>query len=282
MAEAFSLLLPALEEINASPYKLEILFDFLAGSCAEFTASEHELRYLRAVYNKNVTEAQDARIMQKRFLNLAANRQVKGYYNLARVFSAQSGESCPEFVSDADEFYWLVGLMNGLQAVLNDLVSEAKASVPLDISHKVGRDANCLSNEKWWGLPDAIQATLWINSLGEPPQGVDPFAVLNQAVQIGTRQGVNVAQVILARLYIGLGDSEHVKAIIRNQVLMAAEMPSNSRYAFLDTVATAKLLAMSDYMWTEATGKRTPVGGLGTFWDDPKEKIDIISITDVL
>ncbi|SMG66411.1 conserved hypothetical protein, partial [methanotrophic bacterial endosymbiont of Bathymodiolus sp.] len=36
MAEALSLLIPSLSQINASPYKLAIIFDFLSGSCAEF------------------------------------------------------------------------------------------------------------------------------------------------------------------------------------------------------------------------------------------------------
>lgn len=282
MAEAFSLLLPTLVEINASPYKLEILFDFMSGICAEFKASEEELRYLRAVYNKNVTEAQDARIEQKRYLSLAASRQLKGYANLERVFSGYSGKACPKFINDADEFYWLVGLMNGLQAVLNDLVSENNAAVPLNISHKVGRDAKCLSSDKWWGLPDAIQAAIWINSLGEPPKEVEPFAVLDQAVETGFQQGVSVAQVILVRIYIGLGDTERVKEIIRKNVRIRTEMKANPHYAFLDAVATAKLLAISDYMWTEATGKRTPIGGLGSFWDDPKEKEELIEITDIL
>lgn len=170
MAEAFSLLLPGLKEIHVSPYRLEILFGFLAGMCAELKASEQELRYLRAVFNKDTSDAQDARILQKRYLHLAANRQFKGYRNLARVFPQPHANECPRFTRDSEELYWLVGLMNGLQAVLNDLVSEGSAAVPLDIGHKVGRGASCLNNEKWWGMPDAIRAALWINSLSTTGQ----------------------------------------------------------------------------------------------------------------
>ncbi|MCK5667236.1 MAG: hypothetical protein KAI17_27305, partial [Thiotrichaceae bacterium] len=65
MAEALTLLIPSLAQVNASPYKLEVMFDFLSGSCAEFKAREEELRYIRAIHIKNVTEAQDARILQK-------------------------------------------------------------------------------------------------------------------------------------------------------------------------------------------------------------------------
>ncbi len=82
MAEAITLLIPSLAQMNASPYKIAVMFDFLSGSCSEFKAWEEELRYLRAIHVKNVTEAQDARISQKRYLNLAARRQLKGYRNL--------------------------------------------------------------------------------------------------------------------------------------------------------------------------------------------------------
>ncbi len=281
MSEAFSLVLPSLSEVNVSPYRLAVLFDFLAGSCAEFKAAEEELRYLRAERSKNILEAQDARILQKRYLNLAARRQLKGYYNLEQIFATKLGEECPLFNSEIEELYWLVGLMNGLQAVLNDLVSEGSANVPLDISHKVGRGANCLENEKWWGLPNAIQASLWANSLSMPPRNQDPLVILDKAVQTGLSQGVRVGQVIKAKIFIGLGDDTQVKEIIRENVSARKQFPS-PKYAFLDRVATAKLLAISDYLWTEATGKRTPMGRMGTFWDDSAEEMDFVDLSDVL
>lgn len=282
MAEAFSLLLPGLREIRISPYRLEILFGFLTGMCAELKASEQELRYLRAVFNRNMTDAQDARILQKRYLHLAAIRQLKGYRNLVRVFPRKIGNGCPHFTRDSEEFYWLVGLMNGLQAVLNDLVSEGSADVPLDIGHRVGRGASCLDNEKWWGMPDAIRAALWINSLNTIPENVDPFAVLNRSVETGIRQGVRITEVIMARLYAGLGDTAKVRAIIRDSASAEHDSVASDEFRFLDTLATAKLLAISDAMWTEATGKRTPVGGFGTFWDDRHDGKDSIDISDIL
>jgi hypothetical protein len=49
-------------------------------------------------------------------------------------------------------------------------------------------------------------------------------------------------------------------------------MPANPNFLFLDKVATIQLQAVSDILWTEATGKRTPIGGLGTFWDVREQK----------
>jgi len=282
MSEALTLLIPSLDQMNASPYKLAVMFDFLSGSCAEFKAREEELRYIRAIHVKNVTEAQDARILQKRFLNLAARRQLKGYLNLELAFPEMPGNMCPEFTSWNDEFYWLVGLMDGLQAVLNDLASEGSAKVPLDISLKVGRGASCLDNKRWWVLPDAIQAAIWINFPGPKPVVIEPLSLLDQAVETGLQQGMRISQVIAAKIHIGLGNSERVKEIIRSNVQTRSKVSANPDFLFLDQVANIQLQAISDYMWTEATGKRTPIGGLGTFWDDPKSTEDIIDIIDIL
>jgi len=282
MAEALTLLVPSLAEINASPYKLAVMFDFLSGSCAEFKAWEEELRYMRAIHAKNVTEAQDARILQKRFLNLASRRQLKGYLNLELAYAAMSGDQCPKFESWNDEFYWLVGLMDGLQAVLNDLASEGSANVPLDISLKVGRGAICLDNEKWWGVPNAIQVAIWVSFPENKPKDVEQLEVLNQTVQIGLKQGMRIVQVIAAKIHIGLGHDEKVKAIIRENMSSRKLISTNLQFLFLDQVATIQLRALSDSMWTEATGKRTPIGGLGTFWDDSQNTVDTIDILDIL
>ncbi len=282
MAEALTLLVPSLAQLNASPYKLAIMFDFLSGSCAEFKAWEEELRYLRAIHAKNVIEAQDARIAQKRYLNLAARRQLKGYLNLELAYPEVPNTDCPKLDSWNDEFYWLVGLMDGLQAVLNDLASEGGAKVPLDISLKVGRGANCLNNEKWWGLPDAIQVAIWVSFPENKPEGIISLDVLDKTILIGLKQGVRIVQVIAAKIHIGLGNSKQVKSIIRDNVSTRSNIATNPKFIFLDEVTTIQLLAISDMMWTEATGKRTPIGGLGAFWDDSQNTMDTIDIIDIL
>ena len=72
------------------------------------------------------------------------------------------------------------------------------------------------------------------------------------------------------------------KHIIRQFALAKAQFPENQTYKILNKVATLQIQAISDRLWTEATGKRTPMGKLGTFWDDRNEAIDTIDIGDVL
>ncbi len=281
MSKAFTPFILSFSRVTTPPNELAIMLYLLAGSCSEVMAWEEELRYLRAVYSKNVLEAQDARIAQKRFLNQAARRQLAGYNSLVLAIAEPGGE-CPVFDSDNAELYWLIGLLDGLQAMLNDLASEGSANVPLDIASKVGRGASCLNNEKWWGLPKAIQAAIWVTIPGDKPADVDPLKILDQSMQIGLQQGVLITQVLGAQIQMGLGHTDQVKAIIRRHQETKTQTPSSSTFRLLDEFTSLQLQAISDRLWTEATGKRTPISGLGTFWDDPKKAVDTINIDDML
>ncbi len=281
MSKAFSPFILSFSRVTTPPNELATMLYLLTGNCAEVMAWEEELRYLRAVYSKNVLEAQDARITQKRYLNLAARRQLAGYKSLVAALGEPGGE-CPTFDSDNTEFYWLIGLLDGLKSMLNDLASEGGANVPLDIASKVGRGAACLDNQKWWGLPKAIQASIWVAIPNNKPNDVDPLKVLDESMELGLQQGVRITQVLGAQIHMGLGHTDQVKAIIRHNHEAGIHTPSIPKYQLLDEFTGLHLLAISDRLWTEATGQRTPISGFGTFWDDPKKAADTINIDDML
>lgn len=278
---AFTPFVLSFSRVTTSPHELATMMYLFAGNCAEIKAWEEELRYLRAIYFKNALEAQDARIAQKRFLNQAAKRQLAGYESLVKALGEPGGE-CPKFDSPNEEFYWLIGLLNGLQATLNDLASESSANVPLDIASKVGRGAVCLDNDKWWGVPKAIQAAIWATVPNNKPDNVDPIEELALAMQTGLRKGINVASVIAAQVHIGLGNIDQVKTIIRRHKEIKAQTLNTPEFRLLNEFSALQLQAISDRLWTEATGKRTPISGLGTFWDDHNDKIKTINIDDIL
>lgn len=280
MVESFTPFLLSFSQVTAPPDQLSIMFYLMAGNCAEFKAWEQELRYLRAIHSKNSIEAQDARIAQQRLLGLAAHRQLTGYRYLAKAF-LEPGAECPEFASDNEELYWLIGLINGIQAIINDIASAGIAEVPLDIAAKVGRGAVCLNNEKWWGTPAAIQAAIWITIPGNRPVDKYPEQILKHALEMGLQQGIRIPQVLAAQVYLNLGKIEQVKKVIRQHETMRPTSASQ-RYKSLNQVSTLQIQAISDRLWTHATGKRTPLGRLGFFWDDPEKAVDIIDIDELL
>jgi hypothetical protein len=281
MAEAFTPFLLSFSRVTTPPDQLAILFYLVAGSCSEFEAQEQELRYLRAIYAKNSIEAQDARIAQQRLLSLAARRQLTGYYALISSMSEPGGE-CPEFASDNDEFYWLLGLLDGIQAIINDIASGGRVEVPMDIAAKVGRGAACLDNERWWGVPEAIQAAIWITIPGNEPVDKAPRLILQQAMQIGAAQGMGISHVLAAQIYLGQGETAELKQLVRNYAEFSRSAAKNQEFEVLNQVARMQIQAISDRLWTEATGKRTPIGRVGTFWDDTDMAVETIDIDELL
>lgn len=281
MAEAFTPFLLSFSRVTDSPDQLAILFYLVAGSCTEFRAQEQELRYLRAIYAKNSIEAQDARIAQQRLLGLAARRQLTGYDALVSAMS-EPGGVCPVFESNNDEFYWLLGLLDGIQAIMNDIASGGLAEVPMNIASKVGRGAACLDNERWWGVPEAIQAAIWMSIPGNEPDGKVPGLMLQQSLQVGAEQGMGVSHVLAAQVYLGQGKTQELKQLIRDYTELGNAAFNNEQFKVLNQVSNIQMQSISDRLWTEATGKRTPIGRVGTFWDDPSEAVEEIDIDELL
>lgn len=281
MVESFAPFLLSFSQVSSPPDHLAILFYLMAGSCTEFKAWDEELRYLRAIYNKNPIEAQDARIAQQRFLSEAAQRQLTGYHYLSLAYS-EPGAECPLLEEEIDQLYWLMGLISGLQAVLNDISSAGNVQVPLDIAAKIGRAAVCLNNEKWWSIPQAIQATIWITIPGNTPLDKDPAQILDNALQTGLQQGVTISHVMAAQVNFGLGNRAKVKQIIRDFSKPRQATATSQIYKLLNQMANRQIQQISDRLWTEATGARTPIGKLGSFWDDPVQHIDTIEIDEIL
>jgi uncharacterized protein YceK len=272
MSESMTPMLLSFTELTGPPNRLAISMYMQAGACAQAKANEEGLSYLRASKAQNMGEAKDARIRQKRLFSLAANRQYKAYKYLVAEFGAP-GKTCPDIDED-EEFFWLIGLLSGLQAVMSDVQSQSDVGVPKEIAMKSVRGSQCLDAKRWWGVPQAIQGAVWTMLPDNAPNGVDPWQELADASALAGDSGMRLAQAIEVIIADSSGNDERLRDAIRRHAQSVKTTPSNVQYRLLDIVASQQILAVSDRLWTQATGSRTPVGGLGTFWDDlsPAEK----------
>lgn len=283
MAQALTPLLMSFSRVTHTPDKLGVMVYLSAGMCAESQAWEEELRYLRAVRGGNGQEAQDAQIAQKRFHILAAQRNYTGYNHLVAEFGEPGGQSCPDLDTDFDNFIWLAGMLAGLQALSNEMSSGTALGIPKNIAAKAERGAACLDDDKFWGVPMAIRATVWSMLPGATPQGEDPFVRLKLAAEKGEKAGVRLPHVLYAMAAMNQGNTALVRDVIRQHATAKAKKPADPERKLLDAIATQTLQAMSDRLWTEHTGHRTPVGGLGTFWDDRRQSSgETIDLDDIL
>lgn len=282
MSEATAPLLMSFGRVTSEPDQLAVMLYLSAGGCAEEQAREHELASLGAMRARNAEAAEDAIIRQKRALSLAAKRYHRGWKHHNAFYGEPDGGECPGFDDDLGEFIYMAGLLSGLQALNAEIQSTSSIGVPKNIGSTVARATSCLENDKWWGAPMALRATVWSMIPGALPKGEDPFQRLSIADEQGEEAGVRLSHVFHAIAAQNKGDQERLRAVIRTHAEAINETPANDEWKFVDAMATQMIVAISDRMWMENTGHRTPTGKLGTFWDDEKEAVETMDLDDLL
>lgn len=282
MAEATAPLLMSFGRVTSEPDQLAVMLYLSAGGCAEEQAREHELAGLGALRAMDAEEAEDAMIRQKRALSLAAKRYHQGWKHHNAFYGNPDQSECPGFDDDLGEFIYMAGLLSGLQALNAEIQSTSSIGVPKNIGSTVARATSCLENDKWWGAPMALRATVWAMIPGALPDGEDPFERLEIADEQGEEAGVRISHVFHAIAAQNKGDEERLRSVIRSHAQAIEETPANEEWKFVDAMATQMILAISDRLWMENTGHRTPMGQLGTFWDDEKEAVETMDLDDLL
>ena len=275
--ESLTPLLMSFGEVGSKPDKLAPLVFVSAATCSEQKALDAELRYLRAMKRGDVTEAQDAR---SEHAEQAARRLYEAYRRIVMVYGEPVDGSCPRLRSDFDELVWMVGLIAGVQSLLNDATAETAVGIPRDVAAKVERGAACLDNEKWWGVPQGTRAAVWNILPMLAPEGADAWAELEKSTRLGFDKGVRLASALYVISAYGVDDQTHIRKGIREFAANNGKL--NKEYALLDAIAGELILGVSHRMWADATGQRTPFRGLGTFWDDAPKNSSAIDIDDLL
>ncbi|ENU28868.1 MULTISPECIES: hypothetical protein [unclassified Acinetobacter] len=264
------------KEMGADPTRMAVLLYTASGVCAENQALEAELRYLRAAKAGQITEAQDARIEQKRWAAIAAQRQYTSYQLFANrwetKYKYKLGDSCPTMRNDLDQTVYLLGMVNGLQAMTNDINSGGSVNVPKDIAGIVERGMACLDNEKYWGAPMATRAVIWTLLPGAGDGKPEPYATMKESMQIGEKKGVRLAHALYAVAAQASGDDAKMRDALRSYAAASGEdKPANPQFRLVDQIAGLMVRGIADRYWTENTGVRASDEGLSSFWDEEKQ-----------
>lgn len=282
-AEALSGMVMSIGRITEEPHELAVLLFLAAGGCEEERAFEEELAYLRFIRNQQPDMAQDALIMQKRHHVKAAKRYYQSWLQLIEFNKGKEiGGECPSLEQEFDQLVWLVGVVSGLLALNNDILSGVGTGVPKNIAAQAERAIGCLDNRKWFGVPLALKAAVWSLLPGALPEGENAWERLEQADIIGETANIRLAHVFHVIAAYSKGDMDRVRTVIKRHAEKIAASPANEQYKLLDVAATEAITRISDKMWTEAMGHRTPIGGLGTFWDEnAADNIETVELDDL-
>src|SRR5690606_31867340 len=99
---------------------------------------------------------------------------------------------------------------------------------------------------------------------------------------IGENANIRLTHLVHIIAAYSKGEMERVRAVIKRHAEKIAETHPLAQYRLLDAAATEGITRVSDRMWTEAVGHRTPVGQLGTFWDEnAADNIETIELDDL-
>lgn len=282
-AEALGSLIGSIGRITEEPYELEVLLYLGAGGCAESRAFDEELSYLRYIRAQQPDMAQDALIAQKNHHIKAAKRFYTGWLAFIEFNDGKEiGGECPDLEQEFDQLVWLAGLIDGLQALNHDILSGIGTGVPKNIAAQAQRGAGCLDNKTWFGVPLALKAAIWSLLPGALPEGENAWERLEQADIIGETAHIRLPHVFHVIAAYSKGDMERVRTVIKRHAEHIEAHKPLLKYRLLDVAATEAITRVSDRMWTEATGHRTPVGGLGTFWDEnAADDIETVDLDDL-
>lgn len=254
MGQAMGPVLMSFHRVGLDPAQIGIGTHMAAGMCAEMDQREHELARYRALYEQRSTEAQDALVREKQAHSLAASRMILAYENAVAAYGDLS-EKCPEYKNDTDALLSLLGLASGALAILHDFNSEKAVGISLDIPGKIEKGAQCFDDDKWWGMPTALRAAIWLSIPGSGPEGVDPIEAMKTAAAKGDAQGVFLARAMQIMMLATVGQPENMCQSMTESKLK----DGSGDFAMLNAYARSMIQHQADISWTKVKGYRAPL-----------------------
>lgn len=254
MGQSMGPVLASMSRFELNPENIGITTDMASGMCAEFIQREQELDRMRSLHEGRTDSAQDALIREKQGHRLAALRMYRAYQDAVSTFG-EFTDKCPKFKDDTDEMLSLLGVASGALALLHDFNSEKSVGISLDVPVRIEKAAACFDDKKWWGMPTALRASIWLSIPGSGPEGVDPLEAMQKAARMGDRQGVILARAMLVMMANTVGNKD-----IMCQALADApnESKFNHDYDMLNAYAQGLLTHYADVAWTKEKGYRAP------------------------
>lgn len=254
------------------PARLLVMVNTTAAYCAEAKAQQYHLRVKRNLHNDRAEVARDNRIAAQRWERTTALRRYQVFKDTETAYGKVGDGQCPDLTNEMgtnlDKLTFLTGVLTGVQGLLNDIQANSSVGIPQDIAARAGRASRCLDNREWWGVPDALQAVVWLSVPGNAPDGAEPWQQLQQSAAIGQQAGIALSPMLYAIAAYGQSDEGREKKAIKQ---VAATYNSDNvpgRYLLLNQIAYREAQYLSDQIWMAATGHRTPLMALGTFPGD--------------
>lgn len=286
LGRSFEYFLGSVNEMTDLDNAYFAMMPLLSSVCSEYNAREAELRSIRALRKGDVEGAKDARQLQKQWLATTAQRRSNSFDIGIKVYDFQSTLSsyeCPYLHAELDEISFLLSLTMGALAIKNDAESGMVTGVSRNIVSTILNGANCVDNEKWGGVPQALQATLWILLPNKKPADIkkNNWEILEYASRSSTRVGTHLGNSLHAvAAEIAGNKAEMYKALTLYKETAGDEAFNKGDFKLIDKISIGIINDISNVLWTSEVGSRTPFGQLGnlpstiTNANDNSEELD--------
>lgn len=272
-------LINSFQKVNAPTHKTSIALLLLGGFCEEQQAHRYEVLQLMADHGGDYQGAINFAVLKKRSLALAAKRQYKSYQDMLVAYPLNEN-GCPEFDSRQDELLFLLGNLQGLEALLNDGKSGLLANVPRNIANHIYRGMNCIANDTWWGAPLSVQAAL----LGFLPnldreKSTRTDELLASAIAMGRKQNVPLAETVALAAWEGKGDTTKIEQLMKSHFEYAQNAQYNERWLSVSYISNRHLENKNDVMRLAARKALTADPGEPfMIQDEPEIELDLDDI----
>lgn len=181
----------------------------------------------------------------RRLHQLAARRFADGYAATRRRYP----DGAPR--SDEDQAIFLLGLLSGALSLVNDSAAGGALGVPQNLLLDVARSAASLDDDRWWGIPSALQGTAWAVIPGSGPPDVDPWQVLRDAAAKGDAAGQTIARSLYVFALVNAGRTNELA-----DALPAGGLDATPEWPLLAAYGVARIQYDLDRMWIDARGHR--------------------------
>lgn len=202
-----------------------------------------------------IAVTRDGRIAERRLRGRAALRFSSAWDHAQAEWPWIGGE-CGR-VRSKDELTFLIGMMAGTLAMLNDKATGSELGVPLDTLARIGRSAVCVDDATWWAAPSMFEAAAWTLVPGSAPAGVDdPWAELEERARRGSASGVRLGWALAAVLAANAGREDLVRTAIDEASQSYETVPTPPEFALLDAYAHELLQHEADLLSIGEQGHR--------------------------
>lgn len=287
LGEGVDPLLYSFSRVTEAPESTGSLLMLLAANCSEYRAWEAELAYLRADYKGDVPTAKDAREKAKRLNAETAERRYVSFQRAMAAYEFDPGAEeleCPFLFTDQEELTFLLGLLTGMQAIVNDANSGARAGVPRNIAPQAERAVACVDNDKWGGLPNAIRSLVWLLLPDTRPDlSPDPWEVLEDSSRLGVEAGIRASMAVEAVAAETFGRPEVLEDVVARFAEADETIEVWEEFRLVDEVARDVIRFSSDKVWAANYGHRTPQSYFGRLSPErDREEVETMDLDGLL